>query len=56
MEEELNRARGFFPKTFETRFELVFGQEGTPVLPGSKEALESLLKPLSVTLTKNLNL
>jgi dienelactone hydrolase len=52
VEEELNRARGFFPRTFETRFELVFGQEGTPVLPGSKEALESLLKPLSVTLTE----
>jgi dienelactone hydrolase len=39
VEEELNRARSFFPRDFKIDFELVHGSEGSPVAPGSDKAL-----------------
>lgn len=48
VEEELNRAREFFPAAFKTQFELVHGQEGLPVQPGSKKALELMLRAMGV--------
>ena len=46
VEEEINRARQFFPAAFATNFELVHGQEGTPVSPGSPRAVQLMVKKL----------
>ena len=39
VEGELNRARGFFPRSFATDFHFVHGQQADPVAPGSAKAL-----------------
>ena len=46
VEGELNRARAFFPAKFPVEFELVHGQEGSPVLPGSPKAIRFLVEKL----------
>ena len=46
VEDELNRAREFFPDSFELAFHFVHGQEGTPVGPGSPKALALLAENL----------
>lgn len=46
VEGELNRAREFFPANFKTSFEMVNGQEGNVVLPGSAKALRFLCERL----------
>lgn len=53
VEEELERARAFFPTAFKTDFHMVNGSEGALVAPGSDKALQlicekfgSKLKPL----------
>jgi dienelactone hydrolase len=46
VEGELNRAREFFPSKFPVEFELVHGQEGNPVLPGSPKAIRFLVEKL----------
>lgn len=48
VEEEVQRARGFFPTNLPFPLELVYGNEGTPVGPGSPAALMALLKALGV--------
>jgi len=42
VEEELNRARAFFPAGFPVKFEFVEGNEGTVVPPGTAKALSLL--------------
>ena len=46
VEDELNRAREFFPDSFEIAFYFVHGQEGAPVGPGSPKALALLAENL----------
>lgn len=46
VEDELNRAREFFPRSFKADFEIVTGQEGSPVVPGSSKALRFLCERL----------
>jgi hypothetical protein len=46
IEEELNRARALFPPNFPVQFELVHGQEGSTVLPGSPKAIRFLTEKL----------
>jgi dienelactone hydrolase len=40
VEEEIERARAFFPQTFPVRFEFVHGNEGTTLPPGCDHALQ----------------
>ena len=49
VEEELNRAREFFPATFPKDFEFVHGQEGNPVPPGSVPSVRMLVEKLGGT-------
>jgi dienelactone hydrolase len=46
VEEELIRASELFPAEFRTAFELVHGQEGSPVLPGSSKSVRFLVERL----------
>ncbi len=46
VEDELNRAREFFPRTFPVNFEFVHGQEGNAVEPGSPKAVRLLTEKM----------
>ena len=45
--DELERARGFFPRNFAPDFQLIYGGEGTPVLPGCDASLAAFAKSLN---------
>ncbi|MGZ8940649.1 MAG: dienelactone hydrolase family protein, partial [Limisphaerales bacterium] len=49
VDEEINRAREFFPATFPVDFEFVHGQEGTKVPPGSAPSVRMLVEKLGGT-------
>src|SRR5262249_23641777 len=51
VEEELDRAREFFPRSFKTDFQLINGAEGASVLPGFDRSLRAFAKPFNVEVT-----
>ncbi len=51
VEEELDRAREFFPRGFKTDFQLINGAEGAAVLPGFDRSLRAFAKPFNVEVT-----